>query len=50
MPSAAFTESTVEEATLSWFEELGYGIAHGPNMAPGEIRRTKPERIVGRYA
>ena len=31
-----FNESTVEEAALSWFEELGYGIAHGPNIAPGE--------------
>ena len=31
-----FNESTVEEAALSWFEELGYGVAHGPNIAPGE--------------
>ncbi|MEI7843731.1 MAG: type I restriction endonuclease, partial [Gallionellaceae bacterium] len=29
-------ESIVEEATLSWFEELGYTIGHGPNIAPGE--------------
>ena len=29
-------ESTVEEAALSWFEELGYAVAHGPDIAPGE--------------
>lgn len=32
----AFTESTVEEATLDWLAELGYAIAHGPQIAPGE--------------
>ena len=26
-------ESTVEEAVLSWFAELGYGVAHG-EVAP----------------
>lgn len=31
-----FTESTVEEAALEWFGELGYAIGHGPEMAPGE--------------
>jgi len=31
-----FSESTVEEAALSWFEELGYAVAHGPHIAPGE--------------
>jgi len=30
------TESTVEEATLNWFEELGYTVLHGPTIAPGE--------------
>jgi type I restriction enzyme R subunit len=30
-------ESTVEEAALSWFEELGYAVVHGPNIAPGEL-------------
>ncbi|CAK0753969.1 putative type I restriction enzyme HindVIIP R protein [Gammaproteobacteria bacterium] len=29
-------ESTLEEATLEWFSELGYAIAHGPHLAPGE--------------
>ncbi|RME25088.1 MAG: type I restriction endonuclease subunit R, partial [Deltaproteobacteria bacterium] len=30
------TESVVEEATLSWFESLGYAVLHGPDIAPGE--------------
>jgi type I restriction enzyme R subunit len=30
-------ESTVEAAALSWFEELGYAVAHAPHLAPGEI-------------
>jgi type I restriction enzyme R subunit len=29
-------ESTVEDATLAWFGELRYQIAHGPEIAPGE--------------
>ena len=29
-------ESIVEDAALSWFKDLGYAIAHGPHMAPGE--------------
>jgi type I restriction enzyme R subunit len=29
-------ESTVEEAALDWFAELGYALAHGPHIAPGE--------------
>jgi type I restriction enzyme, R subunit len=29
-------ESTVEEAALEWFGELGYTIGHGPQLAPGE--------------
>jgi len=30
-------ESTVEDATLTWFEELGYTVLHGPDIAPGEM-------------
>ena len=30
-------ESTVEEAALGWFEELGYAVVHGPEIAPGEL-------------
>ena len=29
-------ESTVEDATLPWFGELGYAICHGPHFAPDE--------------
>ena len=32
----SFTESTVENAALDWFKELGYEIGHGPEIAPGE--------------
>ncbi|MFH1743642.1 MAG: type I restriction endonuclease subunit R [bacterium] len=28
------TESTVEEAALGWFEELGYAVLHGPDIEP----------------
>ena len=31
-----FNESTVEDAALTWFGELGYAVAHGPDLAPGE--------------
>ena len=29
-------EATIEDATLTWFGELGYAIGHGPHIAPGE--------------
>ena len=29
-------ESVVEDAALSWYRELGYAVAHGPALAPGE--------------
>lgn len=29
-------ESHVEEATLTWFGELGYALGHGPDLALGE--------------
>src|SRR5690242_1556851 len=35
--SPGVVESTVEEASLSWFEELRYSILHGPDIAPGEL-------------
>ena len=34
--STDFTESIVEEAALSWFEELGYTVLNGATIAPGE--------------
>ena len=29
-------KSTVEDAALNWFRELGYAIGHRPHLAPGE--------------
>ena len=29
-------EFIVEDATLTWFGELGYAVGHGPQLAPGE--------------
>ncbi|MCY3886086.1 MAG: type I restriction endonuclease subunit R [Chloroflexi bacterium] len=31
----ALTESDVEDAALEWLANLGWGIAHGPDLAPG---------------
>lgn len=33
---SSFNESTVEDAALEYFAELGYQTAWGPNLAPGE--------------
>lgn len=32
---SSFTESVVEEASLSWLESLGYAVLHGPDIAVG---------------
>jgi type I restriction enzyme, R subunit len=37
MTNSAFTESVVENATLAWFESLGYVIKHSLEVAPGEL-------------
>ena len=37
----AFTESTVESATLDWFSELGYTVCNGPSIAPGEVEAER---------
>ena len=34
-------ESHVEEAALSWLQELGYAIGHGPHLAPGELEAER---------
>ncbi len=39
--SAALNESIVEDAALTWFEELGHADGHGPQLSPGE---PAPER------
>lgn len=36
MTGSAFTESVVEQAALAWLEALGFAVAHGPEIAPGE--------------
>jgi type I restriction enzyme R subunit len=41
MTASRITESTVEEAALSWFEDLGYAVLSGPNIAPGELFSTQ---------
>jgi type I restriction enzyme, R subunit len=50
--SKAFVESTVEDATLELFADLGYGILHGPDIAPGEMFAERKEHsdvvLVGR--
>ena len=32
----SLNESIIEHAALEWFGELGYGVGHGPHLAPGE--------------
>jgi hypothetical protein len=42
-----FNESTVEDAALTWFGELGYTVAHGPNLRsepPVEWATSAPDR------
>jgi type I restriction enzyme R subunit len=34
--TGGINEAAVEDAALSWFEELGYAIAHGEQIAPDE--------------
>jgi type I restriction enzyme R subunit len=36
MNSHRFTENDLEEATLAWFQDLGYDVLHGPQIAPEE--------------
>lgn len=44
MESNTFTESVVEDATLSWLESLGWSVKHGPEIAPGELFAERAER------
>ncbi len=37
----SLNESTIEAATLGWFGELGYGVAFGPDLAPGEPKAER---------
>jgi len=41
--TAAFTESTVEDAALAWLEAIGWRVAHGPDIAPDDLAApTRP--------
>jgi type I restriction enzyme R subunit len=33
---STFTESMIEQATLAWFESVGWSVKHGAEIAPGE--------------
>jgi len=33
---SSLKESTLEDAALMWFGELGYAVGHAPQLAPGE--------------
>ena len=41
MSTNKFTESTVEEATLQWLEELGYVVLYGPEIEPEGLREER---------
>jgi type I restriction enzyme R subunit len=46
-----FSESTIEEATLTWLASLGYAINYGPKIAPGELfseRKDYDQVVLGR--
>ena len=36
-------KSGVEEACLDYFAELGWEVAYGPDIAPGEVRAERVE-------
>jgi type I restriction enzyme R subunit len=36
MESSGVNEALIEGAALEWFQDLGYGLAHGPFIAPNE--------------
>lgn len=38
-----FTESTLEDAVLEYLADLGWSIAHGPEIAPGEAAAEREE-------
>ena len=51
MTAATFTESIVEEATLELLDELGYGVVHGKDFAPGGLPRLRVlvKRLLRKY-
>ena len=43
MSQSSFTESTVEDATLSWLETLGWRVVYGPDIAPDTPGAERPD-------
>ena len=41
--SGAFTESELEEVALEWLDGVGYTIAHGAEIAPGEPKAERDD-------
>ena len=39
----SFTESTVEQAALAWFESVGWSVRHGAEIAPGELAAERSD-------
>ena len=39
----SFTESTVEQAALAWFESVGWSVWHGVEIAPGELAAERSD-------
>jgi type I restriction enzyme R subunit len=39
----SFTESTIEQAALAWFESVGWSIRHGTEIAPGELAAERSD-------
>ena len=42
------TESDVEQAALAWLDNLGWSVAHGPDIAPGtpDAQRTDYSDVI----
>ncbi|MEP0848752.1 MAG: DUF3387 domain-containing protein [Phycisphaerae bacterium] len=43
MAQQGFTDSVVEQAALAWLEALGFAVAHGPEIAPGELAAERDD-------
>ena len=40
---AGFTESDIEEAALAWLADLGWAVAHGPDIAPDALAAERSD-------
>ncbi len=43
MTNLGVTESVVEQAALTWLENIGWRIAHGPEIGPGELAAERAD-------